>query len=210
MAEDPPPEAEDTFGGNYYTGARLGLRINTLDDMQFPENGIDWHSTVSYVYQLDGPNRRFTDVHSRIAGYYTFSAGIPFTLVGRVGAGINTGDYAFYQSQTLGAGTGYNRGGSIRGYARDRFRGFGTFYQNIELRAQLVRIPVFQEYVVVGISGFFDNGRVFSDTNDASKWHNAAGAGIFVRPNGMTTLEISYASSEEEQAVAGNVRDVPQ
>ena len=126
MAEDPPPEGEDIFNGNFYTGARLGLRINTLDDMQFPENGIDWHSSVNYVYQLDGPNRRFTDFHSRITGYYTFSAGIPFTLVGRAGAGVNTGDYAFYQSQTLGAGTGYNRGGSIRGYVRDRFRGFGN------------------------------------------------------------------------------------
>ena len=144
---------------------------------------------------------RFARFNSALTGFYTFYAGIPFTLAGRVGAGTNIGEFPFYQAQTLGGGTGYYRGGTLRGYVRDRFRGTSMVYQNLELRAQLFSIRAYQSSILVGVSLHADNGRVWSEEEDGSTWHNAFGGGLFIRPQGMSALTFTYTSSKERDLV---------
>src|SRR5690606_6214846 len=51
-----------------------------------------------------------------------------FVLAARIGAGINTGNFEYYQSQFLSVHT------NLRGYRRYRFAGEQMVYGNIELR----------------------------------------------------------------------------
>ena len=191
-----PANSDFICGQSTFIGGRMGLIINTLDDSLFPENGIFWKNEMSLMSELDD-ELRFARFNSALTGYYTFIAGIPFTLAGRIGAGTNMGEFPFYQAQTLGGGTGYYRGGTLRGYVRDRFRGTSMVYQNLELRAQLFALPAYQTSILIGLSIHADNGRIWSQNDDGSTWHNAFGGGLFIRPDGMSYFTVTYTSSEE-------------
>jgi outer membrane protein assembly factor BamA len=197
-------ETDDICATGKFIGGRLGLVINTVDDPFFPENGILWDNEAVFMSEFND-DLRFARFNTALTGYYTFLAGIPFTLAGRIGAGTNMGEFPFYQAQTLGGGTGYYRGGTLRGFVRDRFRGTSMAYQNIELRAHLFSIPAYQSSILVGVSLHADNGRVWSSEEDGSKWHNAFGAGIFIHPQGMSSFTVTYTSSEERNLVTAGL-----
>jgi hypothetical protein len=74
-------------------------------------------------------------------------------------------------------------------------------FQNLELRAQLFSIQAYQSSILVGLSLHTDNGRVWSQEEDGSTWHNAFGGGLFIRPQGMSTVTFTYTSSKERDLV---------
>jgi|GEM_PF-444316 len=126
------------------------------------------------------------------------------TLALKFGGGRNTGDnIPYFKYTNLGQST------NLRGYLRNRFTGTASMYLNSELRLPIgdVKNPILP--FLVGVTGFFDTGRVWYTEDESgvdptvisrdNTWHNGYGGGIYVVPiSKRYTFSLSIATSEEE------------
>ena len=94
-------------------------------------------------------------------------------------------------------------GGSdnVRGFRRERFAGDASLYGNVELRLKFGRalIIIPGEY---GIFGLADIGRVYLKGESSTRWHRAAGGGLFFSVLDLSTVfSLAVAQSEERISV---------
>jgi hemolysin activation/secretion protein len=113
------------------------------------------------------------------------------TLAHRTGAATNVGDYEFYQANYIGGNE------NLRGYWRTRFAGQTSFYQNTELRLQLLTLKGYVFRGLVGVYGFFDDGRVWVKNDNSDKIHTGYGGGAYFMPYNKVTIDLSFAMSTE-------------
>jgi hypothetical protein len=86
----------------------------------------------------------------------------------------------------------------LRGFRRNRFSGRSMAYGSVELRAKLF---YFNNYILpgaVGLVGFNDAARVWSDGESSSKWHDSYGGGIYYIPFNMFIVSATMAFSDEK------------
>jgi len=98
----------------------------------------------------------------------------------------NWGTYPFFEAAYLGGTpsrslldvTGVTSGNVLRGYDLNRFAGDAAVVSNSDLAIELGRYSAFLP-LRYGVWGLFDVGRVFIDAESSSKWHTAAGGGVW-------------------------------
>jgi len=169
-----------------------GLRFTLMGEAilaGFPRDGMS--------FSVDGILRRRTtpepatipSFESSLTVYQHLWQGA--ALVSRVGFGITSGDYYFYDAQQLGAGT-------LRGYRRERFIGDRRFFNNIDLRQEFAK-KAFKSRI--GVFASFDHGRVWYEPSanlpESKIWHSSYGGGVFLRPLSLFTLSTGYYVPED-------------
>jgi len=105
----------------------------------------------------------------------------------RVGGEKNWGSYPFFEAAFLGGSalppvlnlTGVINGNPLRGYDADRFAGDASVVANTELRISLGRFTALLPFRY-GVLGLADVGRVFLSSENSSRWHTAAGGGLWL------------------------------
>ena len=97
----------------------------------------------------------------------------------------------FYQSLFLGGQ------GNLLGYRAYRFAGKAMVYNNFEARIKLFSIASYVLPGELGLTGFFDTGRVWTDNDSSDKWHAGSGGGIYFMPAGLTLFQVVAAHSTE-------------
>lgn len=195
---DYPALSEDAFEGNDFAGFRFTADVRTTEDTTFPANGVWWLSSVEFNAQVNNTKSKFSAFTSELRGYYTFELPVDVIVAGRIGGGIISGDFNFYQAMTIGGNRGFNSQGNVRGLPRDRYSGRSSLYQNLEIRVPFLRLPFYYVPFEVGAYGFIDNGRVWSDLPESDEWHTAYGGGLFFRPFGKLVTTLGVARSEED------------
>jgi hemolysin activation/secretion protein len=134
---------------------------------------------------------KFFQFKTDLSLYGTPNFNFPVTAAIKLGAAKNFGDYKFFQSNFLGNNT------NLRGYRNNRFAGQSYVYQNSELR---FKISTFRNYILTGnfgLFGFFDSGRVFTDTPESNDWHTAYGPGAWVNFYNKFLISTGYGISKE-------------
>jgi hypothetical protein len=99
----------------------------------------------------------------------------------------NWGQYPFFEAAFLGGTalppvlnlTGATVGLPLRGYDANRFAGDAAVVGNAELRVSLGRFTALLPFRY-GLLGLGDVGRVFVSSKTSSRWHSAAGGGIWL------------------------------
>ena len=99
----------------------------------------------------------------------------------------NWGRYPFFEAAFLGGTrlppvlnlTGAIVGSPLRGYDSDRFAGDASVVGNAELRFSLGRFTALLPFRY-GLLALADLGRVFVSSESSSRWHTAAGGGIWL------------------------------
>ncbi len=190
--------SEDAFEGNTYVGFRATADVRTTENTIFPEQGIWWITSLEVNGQTNNSKSKFSSFTSELRGYYTFELPTEFILAGRIGGGMNTGDFNFYQAQTIGGNRGFNAAGTVRGLPRNRFSGRSAVYQNLEVRVPFARLPFYYLPLEIGAYAFIDNGRVWMDEMESRKWHTSFGGGLYFRPFGLLITTLGVARSSEE------------
>ena len=153
---------------------------------------------------MAGVDSRSNDVSSyqtSLSLYQSFRFPSQLVLAARVGAGLNTGNYDFYQAQVLDGKT------EIRGFRKTRFYGDRKFYTNLEMRVKLFSIRTYLFPASLGILGFHDLGRVwYKDQNGmdpsttsgtSNKWHKGWGGGLWFTPFNLAVLSLEAGHSRE-------------
>ncbi|MBX2840435.1 MAG: outer membrane protein assembly factor, partial [Flammeovirgaceae bacterium] len=119
----------------------------------------------------------------------------PLTIGLRVGGGISSGMLPYYKLFSLG------QLNDLRGYRRNRFSGESKAFLNSLLRWQFVETKNTFVPLKIGMSVFFDMGRVWADndTESADYWHRGYGAGFYFVPfKEQFAVHLSAGASTEE------------
>ena len=172
-----------------------GLDIDLRNHHTFPSRGTRIRMDYNNYYVTDNDFRNW---HGTFDGslelYMSNYNSMPFTLGLKVGGTHGYGNVPFYMQPNLGSNS------SLRGYTSFRFTGNSRLYFNSELRWDLFQLErVLANHV--GLTFFFDMGRVYADGDDAGDlagFHTGYGAGFFITPASRSiTISIQFAFSEE-------------
>ena len=204
LSTDEANVSEEAFGKNQFGGFAFLAEVSSVRNKYFPENGVKWTSGIQWYHGMFGEDRSFSRVNTDLSIYMKLWNS-PLTLAARFGGASNIGDFHFYQANTLGGNNGFSRPGNLRGYVRDRFSGRTTLYQNTELRMPLASLKFYLLPLQIGLIGFIDHGRVWSDAYDPDQWHRGYGGGIFLQPVNRWVFTATYGVSEEDKLINANL-----
>lgn len=179
------------FKNKTWLGGQIITSIDNRNNKILPSRGINWETRLRYNYGLSTISHNYTQLNSELALFTSFSSASGLVIATRFGAGINFGNYEFYQAQFL-SGTE-----NLRGFRKYRFAGDKMAFNNTELR---VKLADFQTYLFPGRLGllfFNDVGRVWAKDSAEGNWHDGYGAGLWVSPLGRFVLTVSATHSNE-------------
>jgi len=192
------------FQGHHFGVISSSFQINSVDNEVFPYFGFRFGTDISLNMGLDDNSESFVRLGTEGTLYYTLDV-LNSTVGFRVGAETNIGDYNFFQANTLGGNTLLRDLGRLRGFMRDRFAGRTAMFHNLDLRTRLFEFQSYLFPASVGILGHFDNGRVWLDTQNSSRWHQGYGGGIWISPFRRTMLTAIYSLSDYDQLFSINI-----
>lgn len=174
--------------------------INFVNDDIFPTSGVRWRNEVNFFNEFTAAKNTHLQLKSDLSFYATPNLNFPITYAIRLGGATNIGDYSFFQANSLGNNISLpilGQGTVLRGYRNNRFTGRSYLYQNSELRFKLFD---FRNYIFtgdIGLTGFFDAGKVYSDVPESGKWHTGYGPGMWVNLFRRFIVSGSYGFSKE-------------
>ena len=184
-----------------YLGMNWSFTIDKKNHAQTPSRGIAFNVMGRNMAGPDSRSSDFSTYEGSLSIYQSFSAPARVVLAARVGAGLSTGSYDFYQAQILDGKT------ELRGFRKTRFYGDQKFYTNLEMRVKLFRIRTYVFPASLGILAFHDFGRVWYENNEgldpttpngkSNAWHKGWGGGVWFTPFNLTVLSLEAGHSDE-------------
>jgi hypothetical protein len=175
----------------YFAGFVTSLRFVDVDNGLNPRQGYRLLLEGDANLGIINTGEAFTRLTSELELFFSPRLDPQITFANRTGSAHNIGDFPFYEANTIGGTT------NLRGYNSRRFAGRTSLYNNTELRLELFD---FYNYLLggkVGLSGFFDIGRVWYDGDTSDVWHTGYGGGIWFNVFESFLLNSSIGLSEE-------------
>lgn len=189
LAINNPAILDETF----LTGVSLKSEIERTDNTLLPKSGVKWTNEITYLNSFKGQETDFSKLSSEFSFYHTPNLPVEVTFAFRAGAAVNLGEAPFYHSNFLGGRS------NLRGLRNTRFAGDANFYQNTEARVKVGNIRHFLFKGTWGVIGFFDQGKVWSDNENSSRWHTGYGPGAYANFFDMFTISGFYGISKESE-----------
>jgi len=175
--------------------SHLGLAVDFIADKRndklFPAKGIYISMKLIAYAGLNKYSRSFAQFRPEITYYQKIDTAGALVLSDRVGGGIGTGNPAYYQSMFLGGQ------GNLLGFLQNRFAGRSMIFNNLQFRLRLARIPGYILPGQLGITGFYDIGRVWVKDEQSDKWHQGVGSGVYFAPASLTVIQVIAGHSKE-------------
>ena len=156
-----------------------------------PSNGYRWQARLLYQKGLNDFSFDYGQYNTDFSFYKTILPDNRLVLAVRVGGGINTGNFEFYQAQFL-SGTD-----NLRGYRKYRFAGDKMVFNNVELRLKLTEFQTYLFPGTLGLQLFHDVGRVWMDDEKSNTWYNGYGLGLWLAPANAFVATASISHSRE-------------
>jgi hypothetical protein len=184
-----------------YAGANWQLMVDTRDNKSFAKRGVAFSVEGRNMSGLNKSQGDFSSYEGSLSLVHSFRSAGRLVFAVRTGAGINTGDYEFYQAQILSGRT------ELRGFRKTRFYGDRKFYSNFEMRLRLKNFKSYLFPASFGILAFHDLGRVwYKDENGtdpssisgkSNVWHKGFGGGLWFTPFNLTVLSTEIGHSKD-------------
>jgi len=172
-------------------GIALRYTLDQRNDKVLPTWGVYVNIDVQAMTGFNSYSRSFIRIVPEVALYKSLNAKRTLVLTDRIGGGLSFGQTAFYQAIYLGSQ------GNLYGYRLYRFAGQQALYNNLELRLALA---TFGNYIFkgqLGVSMFYDVGRVWQPGEESHLWHNGVGAGVYLAPASLVVFRFNMAYSAE-------------
>ncbi|MFT5384849.1 MAG: hypothetical protein ACI8X3_001840, partial [Saprospiraceae bacterium] len=185
--------SDEIFESKFYGGAKMGVDIISLDNLQIPTKGAKFLANISWMTDLKESEKDFTLLNSELSIYQNIDPKANLVLASRVGVSHRVGDYPFFHSAVLGGET------NLRGFRADRFYGKTAFYHNTDLRLTLFSSVNKILPFTLGLMGGVDYGRVWLDDEDSETWHTGYGGGLWFAPVDFIILNFAYFIADKEE-----------
>lgn len=174
-----------------HAGLLVSLLSNHRNNDILPSSGYYFSLVLQAYTGLNSHSKSFVQLRPEFTFYQRLNSAGTIVLSDRVGGGLTAGKTAFYQSMFLGGQ------GNLLGYLQNRFAGQHMLYNNFQARVKLLSIASYILPGQLGLSGFYDAGRVWEQTEHSDQWHQGAGAGIYFSPAGLTIIQLLAGHSAE-------------
>ncbi|WP_295769687.1 BamA/TamA family outer membrane protein [uncultured Mucilaginibacter sp.] len=175
-----------------HIGLLVNFNANKRNSNVLPSNGYYVNVTLQAYNGLNSYTRSFAQIRPEFTYYFSLNAKGTFVISDRVGGGLSVGKPAFYQSMFLGG-----QGGNLLGYLGNRFAGDHMFYNNLQTRLNLFNIAGYVLPGQLGVTGFYDTGRVWVRGQSSNKWHAGTGGGVYFAPAGVAVIQVLAGHSTE-------------
>ena len=175
-----------------YLGAKLAMYFDNTNNEVFPTRGVHWENEFVSVAGITDSSKAFTKISSDMTIYASLSD--PAKLIGVVSLGgsrIFNRSFEFFQAVAIG-------NNKLHGFRANRYLGKSTLYGSMELRYRLFNL---KSYIIpgpVGLTGFYDIGRVWLDGEDSKRWYSAFGGGFYFIPYNKFMISGSLGFSGNE------------
>jgi hypothetical protein len=173
----------------------LSLDLDFRDRSSVPTRGMRLYIQHRSGINTFESNKDYHLITGQLENHSTFTILSPWTLSLSLRGSTSKGEEVipFYKKEFLGQRTG------LRGYQNNRFTGTSTLVFSSELRIQLSEISSTFIPFKLGIKGFLDSGRVYSDQDVTNQLYTGYGAGFYIVPlTESLTIDVSYGISNEE------------
>jgi len=176
--------------------AHAGLIANFISNARnnsvLPSGGYYFDVKLQGYTGLNSYSKSFAQLIPEFTYYQKVDTGAIFVLSDRVGGGVSIGNPAFYQSLFLGGQ------GNLLGYLQNRFAGQQSIYNNLQARVRLANVAGYILPGQLGLTGFYDTGRVWAKGDISSDtWHQGVGGGLYFAPASLTVIQLLVGHSNE-------------
>ena len=183
----------NTFEDQWYSGFQVSANFSSVDNKGNPRRGFRMTNTIVGNVGIRNATDSYAKIHSDLRVYSSPSISRQITLATRIGVEHTMGSFPFYDASTLGGAS------NLRGHRSTRFAGRTAFYQNVELRIRLFQFSAYLANGDVGVLGFLDNGRVWTEEDPPNKtWHQGYGGGLWAHVLDTFTLATWVGSSADD------------
>lgn len=191
--------SEPTSDSQWYTGLSSGITFSYKDDLDNPRQGYAWSADLDLNLGVRNAPDHYATLASALTLYTSLPTERQVTLALRVGGAHNIGTFPYYGANTLGGKL------NLRGFRSTRFSGRSSFYTNAELRMDLFSLKSNILPGRLGLLGFLDNGRVWTDEESSRTWHQGYGTGLWYNAVDQFILWFTAGQSVEGTYVLGGV-----
>ena len=174
-----------------FAGLLLRFEYDTRNRPLLPTAGIHVNARLQGYEGLNAYSRSFVQFIPEIAVYRHLDPGAVVVLADRVGGGVTAGKAAFYQSLFLGSQE------NLWGYRQYRFAGTDLLYNNLEAHIRIAHVASYILPGELGLTGFYDIGRVWAAGYNSDTWHQGTGGGIYFAPAQLLLFQFIMGHSEE-------------
>jgi DNA repair exonuclease SbcCD nuclease subunit len=190
--------APESFSDQQHLGFKGDFVFDARDSVVLPGRGMRWATSFTGYLGINAASENYARLTSSASFFLSGRPDAPNTLAIRVGVQHVLGQFPFFAAATLGGSR------NLRGWRSTRFAGRTAVYQNIELRRRISRFAGFLANGQLGVLGFVDQGRVWTDGEDSSTWHRGAGGGLWISlfDSLVLTGSVGFSSEQEHYVVS--------
>ncbi|MCH8247317.1 MAG: BamA/TamA family outer membrane protein [Bacteroidetes bacterium] len=181
-----------SFDPQWFGSLEINVSFSTVDSGVNPKQGIRLQLDTSANIGLHNASQTFYTLAPSMTLYLSPSLSPQWTVAIRAGGAHNIGEFPFYSASTLGGAQ------NLRGFRSTRFAGRTSFYTNTEVRGKLFHIARYLGFGDIGVLGFVDQGRVWTDGETSDKWHNGYGGGVWFEAFEAMVLTSTFAFSKND------------
>lgn len=174
-----------------FAGLTFNLDFDNRNNKLLTTLGTHFLLKIQALEGLNNISRSYLQVTSEFNLYQKLDRNGYFTVSNRIGGGFTVGKTAFYQSLFLG---GHR---NLLGYRQFRFAGSHMLYNNLEMRIKVIDVNSYILPGELGVTGFFDVGKVWAKGYDSDEWHKGTGGGVYFVPANLAVLKFVYGHSKE-------------
>lgn len=187
--------SKNTFEDQWFAGLQTNLSLQSVDNTENPKQGFRWNNDAMLNFGIKNTSETYSTLSSSLSMYISPVINPQLTFATRFGLQHNVGPFPFYEANTLGGKR------TLRGLLSNRYAGRTVFFNNIEMRTKLFD---FHNYLLggeVGLLGFFDHGRVWTDGERSKRWHYGSGGGAWISVFEIAVVRGSIGFSEKSYNV---------
>ena len=174
-----------------HLGGKLNFTYDNRKGAILPTSGILVSATLTAYKGTGDYTRDYGQFTPEFSFYQSLNAARTLVISDRIGGIVSLGHPAFYQAAFLGGQ------GNLLGYRQYRFAGRNAVFNNFELRLKLADVSSYIFPGELGLSGFFDIGRVWAYNDQSDTWHNGQGGGIYYAPAQLVVFKLIAGHSDE-------------
>ena len=186
-----PGLAPTTYDSQFFVGGRASLSLKTLDSALNPRRGVRWVSDAVYRAGVSEGAANYLRLGSDLAFFISPSEAPQATLGFRAGGSHIVGEFPFFDASSIGASN------NLRGYRNKRFAGRSAAWANAEARIKLFNVSTYLAVGDLGVLGFVDTGRVWTDAESSGVWHSGYGGGLWFNFADALVFQATVGFSDE-------------
>lgn len=173
-----------------FAGLTSAFHLDNRNHHLLPTQGGFFSSKAKAYAGLNDASNSFVQVSADM-GFYKGFANNAIVIADRIGGGVTFGDPAFYQLHFLGGQD------NLLGTRKYRYAGNHMFYNNFETRIRLAKVGSFILPGQLGLIGFYDLGKVWSEGYNSNTIHQTYGGGLYYAPAMMAVFQLVAGHSQD-------------